>query len=284
MTELEGIFTKEYLAQLDRLSLTVKTKLNTGGAGTRKSSAKGNSQEFSDFRDYVAGDDLKRVDWNSYARFSKLYLKLFLEEKQANIHLWIDSSKTMDFGRKFLFARALAGSLAYLSLKNMDCVSLYSWNTSLQKEKTKLQSPKSFYQAVQFLNTLNCSGESRLLDCIKQNSNRGQGISILLSDFFLDDDWQQAFRLLQYNKQDVILIWILAEEEVNPSLQGAVELIDSESGEKITLEITPEVQKNYQKNLNQKESQMKEFCRKQGASFVKFTEKTPLLQCINAVL
>ena len=83
MEDLKAIFTKEYIAKLERLSIGLTERLGAVGySGGRKSSAKGSSLEFSDFREYIPGDDLRRVDWNGYGRFDKLYLKLFLEEKR----------------------------------------------------------------------------------------------------------------------------------------------------------------------------------------------------------
>ena len=80
---IRDLLTNEYMARLDVLDLAVKKRLGGISAGARKSTAKGSSLEFSDFREYTQGDDLRRIDWNSYARFGRLYTKLFNEEKHA---------------------------------------------------------------------------------------------------------------------------------------------------------------------------------------------------------
>ena len=80
MEKLSDVFTVQYLKRLDALFLHMKGKLSTGGySGARKAKAQGNALEFSDYREYVLGDDLRRIDWNNYARFQKLYMKIFLE-------------------------------------------------------------------------------------------------------------------------------------------------------------------------------------------------------------
>ncbi len=80
----EQIFTTDFfLNKLERLSVHVTTLMSHGGAGNRKSKAKGMSVEFSDYREYVPSDDFRRIDWNAYGRFKKLYVKLFMEEKRS---------------------------------------------------------------------------------------------------------------------------------------------------------------------------------------------------------
>ena len=102
MKELQGIFTKEYLMQLEGLSHSLRQKLHVDGfSGERKSQKKGSSMEFSDYREYFQGDDLRRVDWNSYGRFEKLYVKLFLEETQGEMNLFLDASLSMKNKEKF---------------------------------------------------------------------------------------------------------------------------------------------------------------------------------------
>ena len=97
METLREALTKEYLKRLEEMAIRLKHRLSTDGySGARRSMAKGSSLEFSDYREYAAGDDLRRVDWNGFARFGKLYLKLFLEEKQASVHVFLDCSRSME--------------------------------------------------------------------------------------------------------------------------------------------------------------------------------------------
>ena len=103
METLREALTKEYLKRLEEMAIRLKHRLSTDGySGARRSMAKGSSLEFSDYREYAAGDDLRRVDWNGFARFGKLYLKLFLEEKQASVHVFLDCSRSMEQDGKFL--------------------------------------------------------------------------------------------------------------------------------------------------------------------------------------
>ena len=112
MENLNDVFTKQYFTKLEALCLNMKQKLGVDGySGARKAKAQGNSLEFSDYREYAMGDDLRRIDWNSYARFEKLYMKVFLEEKQATINLFLDSSNSMSESKKALYSKALMASV-----------------------------------------------------------------------------------------------------------------------------------------------------------------------------
>ena len=87
---------------------------------------RGQSVEFADYRNYAAGDDLRQLDWNVYARLERLFIKLFVEEEDVTVHVLVDASRSMDFGEpnKLDFARRAAGALAYLGLANLDRVSV----------------------------------------------------------------------------------------------------------------------------------------------------------------
>lgn len=169
MENLNDIFTKEYFTKLETFALHMRQKLDIGGySGARKAKAQGNSLEFSDYREYRIGDDLRRIDWNSYARFEKLYMKIFLEEKQASINLFVDSSNSMSEGNKSLYSKGLAASIAYIALKNMDKVNLFGWSDGLQQKKLNTHTSNQFMDVVQFLNELEQKGKTSFTKTIKE--------------------------------------------------------------------------------------------------------------------
>src|SRR5690242_21784599 len=92
------LFDANFLKKLERLSI-ISRKLRSGRMkGERRSTKRGTSVEFADYRNYAAGDDLRRVDWNAYARLERLFLKLFQEEEDLSVHLLVDASRSMDWG------------------------------------------------------------------------------------------------------------------------------------------------------------------------------------------
>ena len=122
----EKIFDGSFFRGLDRVKLVTRITMQGGRSGMRKSAAKGSSVEFADFREYVPGDDIRRIDWNTYGRMDKLFVKLFVEEREAYYSVIIDTSSSMDFGTpsKWVCAARLAGAISYMALNNLDRVRL----------------------------------------------------------------------------------------------------------------------------------------------------------------
>lgn len=118
---------RNFYEALSRLRLQMSHKSSLNMSGNRKSIQKGLSAEFSDFREYMPGDDLRRMDWNVYARLDKLYIREYMEEKEAVVSVLIDTSASMDYGvhSKAELARDLAAVVSFLALGNMDRLWLY---------------------------------------------------------------------------------------------------------------------------------------------------------------
>src|SRR5690349_24474429 len=90
------VFDEAFLRQLERLMLVTKKAVAGGMKGVRRSVKRGQSVEFTDYRNYTLGDDLRALDWNLYARLEKLFIKLFIEEEDVNVHILVDASASME--------------------------------------------------------------------------------------------------------------------------------------------------------------------------------------------
>lgn len=115
---IEDLLDSRLSARLDRLDFRTRKIFAGRLQGERRSKKRGQSVEFDDYRDYVPGDDLRHIDWNIYARFDRLFIKLFLEEEDLALHVALDASASMDAGEpsKLLFGARLAMALAYVGL------------------------------------------------------------------------------------------------------------------------------------------------------------------------
>lgn len=285
MRRLQEIFTKEYLLQLEKLSFSLRQRLSVDGySGARKSYAKGSSLEFSDFREYIAGDDLRRVDWNSFGRFGKLYVKLFMEEKQAEINLFLDCSSSMDKGEKFLQAKAFAASMAYIGLCSGDRVNLFLWNDGVVLEKRGNTQKNSFFELLSLLDQAECKGGSDVLRASLLCGKLGRGMAVVISDFFGEAPLEEAVRVLQGKKQQVCFVQVLSIEEERPQEGQAVRLVDSETGETCDLELSSSVLLAYDQALKEHRGALGELCFHAGAVFYAINEETPLLTAMKATL
>ncbi len=285
MEDLKAVFTKEYIAKLERLSIGLTERLGAVGySGGRKSSAKGSSLEFSDFREYIPGDDLRRVDWNGYGRFDKLYLKLFLEEKQAAVNLFLDTSKSMDFGGKIVMAKALAASLAYIAAGGGDRTQIFAFGEKAGAQKLGITKKGQLAEMLDFLDGLEPGGGTDYLRAIRERSGLGRGVSIILSDFLSEQAPWDAVKLLQEKKQEVYLLRILTPEEIEPQRGGMVRLVDSETGETRDLELSDHAVSAYKQALRQQESALREFCWQRGAGYCRTDTETSLLTVLEQLL
>src|ERR1041384_351519 len=121
-----SLLTSELLRRLEQFQLLAARRAKSSARGERRSRARGQSVEFADHRSYVAGDDFRYIDWNLFGRLDRLFLKLYEEERELPVRIFLDASESMTFGepRKFDFARQVAAAIGYVALCGFDRVSV----------------------------------------------------------------------------------------------------------------------------------------------------------------
>src|SRR5512140_2247693 len=122
----DTLLTPELLRRLEQFQLLAARRAKSSSKGERRSRARGQSVEFADYRTYVHGDDFRYLDWNLYGRLERLFLKLYEEERELPVRIFLDASESMTFGepRKFDFARQVAAAIGYVALSGFDRVSV----------------------------------------------------------------------------------------------------------------------------------------------------------------
>ncbi len=265
----EKVFDEDFYKKLESISIKARMTLTDGAAGGRKSKAKGSSVEFSDFREYTPGDDFRRIDWNAYGRFDKLFIRLFMEEREAMVNIFCDYSKSMDFGEKSkgVMSLRIAGVLTYLALNNLDRICLNRIHESNVVPSSSYMGKSSFQKALRFLEAGSFSGTTGLSESIRRKELKSRGISIVISDFFTTDSIDELIKYLAFKKQQIVLIQVLCEDEAEPQLGGQVRLVDSETGEEMNLTITPKLLKLYEQKLKSLQTGIKATAKKYGGVF-----------------
>ena len=261
------IFDKEFFNKLKTMSLQIKVLTEGGQSGVRRSKAKGTSVEFSDFREYNIGDDIRRIDWNAYGRFEKLFIKLFVEEKEANINIYIDCSKSMDFEEKREVTLKISAVLAYLALNNQDKVNINLITRDGIKSE-KYSGILSFQRILNFIEKETFEGTVKINNSIKRNKIKSKGLSIIISDFLNEEDIEDSIRFLKYCHQEILIINVLSDSELNPKLNGEVTLVDSESDKKVQLTVTSKILTNYKKALERFTLNLKNVSQKYGGKLI----------------
>ena len=269
------VINEEFLSRLDILETILKNNVAGmfGGNKQSKYGSFGSSSEFADYRDYMPGDDITKIDWNVYARFDKLYLKLFLDERQMHTRIYIDASRSMDYGNGHKAEQAikLAAAFAYLSVNEMNRVSVYTIKGDAIEEIIPLTAGKeAFYNRIGNFNGIEFDGDSRISEAILPSVvGMGDGMSLIISDFLTDDDYETAIEHLVSKKRDVFCMQILSPEEINPQLTGKMHLFDSENFDKTYKKnIDRDILKAYKSAVAYATERIRDYCFARGANYL----------------
>lgn len=246
---MKNIIDGEFLSLFEARDLQVKKAVSGAFGGNRATGAYGSSAEFADFRNYQQGDDLRYIDWNLFARFEKLFIRLYVDERQLHHRIYIDTSSSMDWGEgrahKGYAALRLAAALAFLAVGAQDRVSFQLMKEDRCQELcTPFTGKDGLYEAAAKMNRVKFSGDVDIeaAICHSERLGYGDGISFIISDFLTESDYKSAVDRLLYKKRDVCLIQILSKDEIAPTMRGKLQMLDSES-------IDPEDQRNYRTEI-----------------------------------
>ena len=283
---MSGILNDEFFSRLETLSLELRANLGGFFGGKHLVRTYGQTVEFADYREYMLGDDIRRIDWNLYSRFEKFFLKLFTDERQMHTQIFIDCSASMgkDMPEKAEYTVATAAALGYLSVHNMDKVSF----KLIKENKTEdafgtIVGKRAFFNAISALNELEFTGDSDLYKAVTSCPNIGgnDGLTVIISDFFTNSDWKKAVDYLCYKKKQVLLLQVMTPDELEPSYSGRVNLIDAEAEgmedvKNMRIKINRSNQLAYEEALKDFKADMQSFCSSRGTDYVSVSTAEPL--------
>ncbi len=273
---MKQVIDEQFLQQIELFSLSVKDNVAGLFGGNHKSKKFGSSCEFADYRDYIEGDDITKIDWNLYGKFEKMYLKLYLDERQMQTKIYVDTSASMSFFGKGDYAIRLASTLAYLSVNEMDKANVYALIGNHAKPILEnLVGKDSYMNSIAQMNTIRFEGETQLSDAIvRSNVGYGDGRSIIISDFLTDNNFTDAIDYLRSKRRDVLCIQVLADEELHPTLRGKTIIHDGENDDKTYKNnITRDVINAYKKAIDFVTKRIEGFCQAREADFVQVSTK-----------
>jgi uncharacterized protein (DUF58 family) len=285
-----------FLRKLELLRIQGRRAFPGAMRGERRSTRRGASVEFADFRKYEAGDDFRHVDWSIYARLERLMLRQFVEEEDVRIEILIDQSPSMQFGSpmtKFDFARRAAAALAFLAVSSLDQVGVATFDTAIRLQKRASRGRGHLMAVLNFLEslakderaaqkttssqelsdhtavTIQANQRTSLSGVLRnyQRSTLRPGILFVISDFLDEDDFRTEAKLLVQRKFDVNLIQVLADEEVNPEVAGDLLMVDSESGDEREITANERAVAAYKKTLAKFTSSLESFCKSNGLGY-----------------
>lgn len=227
---------ESFLRKLERLSLVVRRARAGQIKGERRSTKRGTSVEFADYRNYARGDDLRWVDWNIYARLQRPFVKLFEEEEDLVVHLLLDASRSMDWGDesqdKWSYAQRTAAALGYIALAGGDRLAVTALQEGGNEQWGVVRGRSQVLRLLEHLDGLEAAGTTdlnRSLQAYALAAGR-PGLLFLLSDLFSPAGYDQGLLALRSRGYEVNVIHILSPDEIEPSFSGDLRLLDVETG------------------------------------------------------
>jgi uncharacterized protein (DUF58 family) len=288
MADQNDLLDPKLVRSLEQLELVVR-RLNSGRMkGEKRSKRRGTGTEFADYRDYAQGDDPRHIDWNVYGRLDRLFLKMFHEEEDLRLSVYVDTSRSMEHGTpsKLLQAKRLACSLAYVALCAMDRVSIEAGNAGGVESLRPLRGKRQLRPVVEFLSGLRADGATDLHEGLRQLSmkSRAPGMKVIISDFMDKAGYEGALKWLLRPEDRCVILHVLAPDEVNPELVGDLALEDCEDGELTEVSISASVLRRYEAGLKALVGGLRDFCRKRGLAYVFVPTNVPIEQTILGAL
>jgi len=292
----DALLTPELLRRLEQFQLLAARRAKSSSKGERRSRARGQSVEFADYRTYVHGDDFRYLDWNLYGRLEKLFLKLYEEERELPVRIFLDASESMTFGepRKFDFARQVAAAIGYVALSGFDRVSVIPFPEPANDASTgpatriaelaargglrSVRGKKSAIQFFQNLGVLTAGGAANLNEALRRGAleARQAGVAVVLSDFLDPAGYESGLTALVGRGFQVDLVQILAPDELSPSTFGDLRLVDSETGAMQEVTFGRFRLKAYRQTVQNFMQRLREYCKGRGINFFTASSNTDL--------
>ena len=283
-TRGQDLLSSEFLTQLDRLALVSRRAFRGRARGERKSPRKGMSVEFSDYRQYGVGDDLRYVDWNIYGRLDRLYLKLFVDEEALCLHLLLDGSGSMSFGEppKLGYAARLVAALGFVGLVNLERVGVAVVRDRMAEGFSPARGRAQFLPLLDFAGRIRAGGLTGLSEGLAAYALRSReaGVAVLISDLLDPAGYERGLKALLERHFDVHVIHVLAREEMDPTLAGDLRLTDAETGEARDLTMDGQALGDYRQRLAEFLGRAESFCRANEIAYHRVTTDTPVEEMV----
>ena len=263
-------FDETFLRRLETLRVVTKRASLGQLRADRRSRRKGAGIEFADHRDYVAGDDLRILDWSLYGRMERLLVRLFEEDEDLAIDVLVDTSASMGVGAppKLDLAAQIGAALAYIGLANLDRVAVSTLGDTLATGLPPARGKAHILRVLRFLEAAQADGRTSLATTARaflaRHQRHRRGLVVLISDFYDPEGYREALDLLRYGRFEIVVIQISAPEEARPALRGDVTVRDVETGEERDVTISPRALAAYERRHAALVRGLDGFCRERA--------------------
>lgn len=277
---LRMLFGSDFLSKLEYLSLVSRRVFRGSLLAQRRTMQFGSGIEFADHREYAAGDDLRYLDWNLYARHGEYLLKRFQEEQDLHVYFLLDCSQSMAFGEpaKFDLARQLVAALAYIALADLERVSVIAFADRILADFPLTRGKARILSLLGFLEGLPTQGvDTDLAQAMREFLRRKQrnGLAVVVSDLFAPAGFEPGIDQLRHRRYEPHVIQLHDPKEANPDFLGDVELCDVENSSTRKVTVTEGNLRTYRKLFQEYQLRVGTYCRTYGLGCTQATTATP---------
>jgi len=268
-----------FLRRLDTLALRSRRLARGVLRGERRSPRLGRGVEFADYRSYQIGDDFRYVDWNIYSRLDRLFIKLFSEEEDINVHLFVDTSRSMGWGTpaKLAYAARLAAAVGYVGLRTLDRVGAVAFADAVQAALPLQRGRGHALRLFDFLGRLEAGGASDLGAALREYvyRTRRRGLLILISDLWLPGGYEDGLKLARYHRFEPFVLHVVSEDELQPPVRGEARLVDVESAAGVEVTVDGHALEAYTRARDAYFAGVEQFCLRQQIDYLRTATSVP---------
>lgn len=263
----DNLIDPEVLAKLSRLDVRARGVVEGSFSGMHKSTHKGSSVEFSQYRKYVPGDDINNLDWRVYAKSDRFYIKEFEADTNLRCHLIVDSSGSMGFegahGSKLDYARKMSATLAQILIQQGDTVGLQCFAENMKHDIPARGSAKHLGTIFTLLSELSSEGETQIIKVLHDLAEKihRRAMIIVFSDCFTDvEELLDCFQHMKFRKHDLAVFHIMDPDELEFEFDRSIRFLDMESSFSLISEPSI-IRREYLSEVNNYLERMKQGCR-----------------------
>ncbi|MFB6207946.1 MAG: DUF58 domain-containing protein [Candidatus Nanohaloarchaea archaeon] len=275
----------DFLDELDRFQLALKKNSLEMQEGEQSSESTGHGMIFKDHKQYVPGDDIRRIDWKAYARTGDYFVKRYEEEKNVTLHVLLDRSSSMNYGSpsKYDYAAKIGIALAYMALNTNDRYRFSVFSETLTDISSGRRNA-NLAKIVDTLNSMRQTPESKIERCVTEYSSRIKNKSavIILSDFLSDiESIESGLESLQ--NTDALLVNVFDSNELNPGMEGDKILTDPESDSRLRTYLSKRTKERYRGRLQEHISELEEVAHGHGAEYLQVSTQQDIFESFLSV-
>lgn len=282
------IFDEATLRKLEQLTLVAEHVRVGVMKGDRRSTKRGTSIEFADYRNYTKGDDLRRLDWNVYARLERPFIKLLEEEEDLAVHLLVDASSSMNWPatdsdeNKMRYALKLAAAIGHIGLTTGDQMTVTLLQSGGDRSWGPYRGGQHSLRLFQFLESCTAGGITDINLSLRNYALYGRrpGLLFIISDLLSPNGYQEGLKALQARGYEIGIIQLLSPDEVEPPVSGDLKLIDIETGEDAELTLDPSTLDLYRERLQSWQNEIAAYCSTRHLHYIPVTTNLPWEQLV----